>query len=70
MPFYMTDQNTPVPSAQMSLGDRLEDVISPIVEEELNAGATSEELLGMIVSHVTNIIAQKTIMRQVALRRG
>ena len=70
MPFYMNDNNTPRPSAQISLDNRLRDAIDSIIEDELDAGATSEELLGMIVSHVSNMIGEKTIMRQLLLRRA
>jgi len=69
MPFYMTPKNRPVPATQSSLQDRLYSATHKIIVDELDAGATSEELLGMMISFISNDIGEQTILRQIAIRK-
>ena len=70
MPFYMTDKNRPVPEKRRRLHDRLYDATHQIIVDELDAGATSEELLGMMISFISNDIGEQTILRQIAIRKA
>ena len=70
MPFYMTPENRPVPEKRSRLQDRLYNATHQIIVDELDSGATSEELLGMMISFISNDIGEQTILRQVAIRKA
>ena len=70
MPFYRTDNNLPQPDRMNSLANRVSKVIAPIITGELDAGATAEEILGLIVQTVGCEISEQTLLRACGVRKA
>ena len=70
MPFYRTDNNRPQPDRMNSLTKRVSNVIAPIITDELNAGATAEEILGLIMQTVGCEVSSQTLLRTCAERKA
>jgi hypothetical protein len=70
MAFYRDSKNRPNPYRMNSLTDRVRSVIAPIVADELNAGATAEEILGVIVQTAGCEVSSQAVVRATKERRA
>jgi|3_EtaG_2_1085321.scaffolds.fasta_scaffold294348_1 hypothetical protein len=69
MPFYRTDEDNPIPETRNSLYERLHDANKQIITDELDAGATTDELCGMILSFIDCLVGEQSILRASTRRR-
>jgi len=69
MTYYRTEKNRPTEKLSL-LDHKIIVSLRPIIKEELEAGATAEEILGGIISIVSCEVSSQTLLRTCVERQA